>query len=388
MFNFKRITMKRFYFALLVSSLFIGCQSPDKYTIEGDLGKENDGKKVYLRFENQLGVLKDIDSCEIKDGKFEFVGKATYLDIFTVSADDLNMAMNIILEPGTISIKFAKKPGDKPQVGGTPYNDQLQAFNEKYLKFDEDIYNFQKKNFDLFKKAQKENDSVTMKKLFAGVTAINTKKFDFFKNYPAKNPTHFMSVILIQQRLFSGDTSFVALRDAYKKLDPKLKETRIGKQVEERLKAIENTRLNKQKGTSSPAVKAQDFSAKNPEGKTISLKESMGKVTLVDFWASWCPPCRKENPNVVKMYQALHPKGLAIIGVSLDTSAEAWKKAIAQDGLTWPQISNLKGWKDPIALQYKVEEIPTTLVLDAQGNIVARGLTGEALRAKIESLLP
>jgi peroxiredoxin len=196
-----------------------------------------------------------------------------------------------------------------------------------------------------------------------------------------------MSVILIQQRLFSGDTAFIALRDAYKKLDPKLKETRIGKQVEERLKAIENTRLNKQKETTTPAVKAQDFSAKNPEGKTISLKQSMGKVTLIDFWASWCPPCRKENPNVVKMYEALQPKGLAILGVSLDTSAEAWKKAIAQDGLTWTQVSNLKGWKDPIAVQYKVEEIPTTLVLDAQGTIVARGLTGEALRSKIESLL-
>ena len=119
----------------------------------------------------------------------------------------------------------------------------------------------------------------------------------------------------------------------------------------------------------------------------ISLKQSLGKVTIVDFWASWCPPCRKENPNMVALYKELHAKGLIIIGVSLDKSAKAWKEAIAKDGLTWTQVSNLKFWDEPIAKQYKVEAIPATFVLDASGNIVAQGLNGAALKAKVVELL-
>ena len=119
----------------------------------------------------------------------------------------------------------------------------------------------------------------------------------------------------------------------------------------------------------------------------VSLKESLGKATLIDFWASWCSPCRQENPNVVALYNEFHSKGLNIISVSLDEDAGKWKEAIAQDKLTWTQVSNLKEMKDPIALQYGVSQIPTTFLLDATGKVVAIDLRDDDLKAKIKELL-
>jgi peroxiredoxin len=134
---------------------------------------------------------------------------------------------------------------------------------------------------------------------------------------------------------------------------------------------------------------APDFSAPNPQGTAVSLKESLGKVTIIDFWASWCGPCRKENPNVVALYDEFHSKGLNIIGVSLDKpeAKEAWIQAIATDKLTWPQVSNLMFWEDPVAKMYGVQAIPATFILDSSGKIVARDLRGAALKAKVQELL-
>ena len=134
-------------------------------------------------------------------------------------------------------------------------------------------------------------------------------------------------------------------------------------------------------------AKAIDFTAKTPTGASISLLKSLGTVTLIDFWASWCGPCRKENPENVRIYNLYKSKGIQIVGVSLDKDLEKWKSAIAKDGLLWIHISNLKEWDDPIAKLYGVESIPFTVLLDAKGVIIAKDLHGKDLENKLAALL-
>ncbi len=119
----------------------------------------------------------------------------------------------------------------------------------------------------------------------------------------------------------------------------------------------------------------------------MALNDIKGKATLIDFWAAWCRPCRAENPNVVRVYNKYHDKGLSIIGVSLDKTAEAWKKAIEEDKLDWHHVSNVAYFNDAIAKQYNVDAIPATFLLDENGVIVAKNLRGPALEARISELL-
>lgn len=131
---------------------------------------------------------------------------------------------------------------------------------------------------------------------------------------------------------------------------------------------------------------APDISGPSPEGETITLSSLRGKVVLIDFWASWCGPCRKENPNVVRLYNEYKDKGFEILGVSLDRTQSRWEQAISADKLTWLHISDLKGWQSKYAKQYGVSSIPQTVLLDANGNIIARNLRGGALAAKLKEI--
>lgn len=131
---------------------------------------------------------------------------------------------------------------------------------------------------------------------------------------------------------------------------------------------------------------APDFEQNTPEGKPMKLSSLRGKVVLVDFWASWCGPCRRENPHVVKLYNKYKSKGFEVLGVSLDRTKDKWEKAIAKDKLTWSHVSDLKGWKNKVAKQYSVTSVPHTILLDQEGRILARNLRGADLDAKLKEL--
>lgn len=135
-------------------------------------------------------------------------------------------------------------------------------------------------------------------------------------------------------------------------------------------------------------AEAPTFTGETPEGDRLSLESLRGKIVLIDFWASWCGPCRRENPKVVKAYAKYKDQGFEILGVSLDRTKSRWVDAIAKDGLTWPQVSDLQGWKSEFAKLYGVTSIPHTVLLDAEGKILARNLRGHQLDAKLKELFP
>lgn len=145
---------------------------------------------------------------------------------------------------------------------------------------------------------------------------------------------------------------------------------------------------NAVKATSSmmPGAEAPDFTMNTPDGQPLSLKDLRGKVLLIDFWASWCGPCRRENPNVVKAYKKYHDKGFDVLGVSLDKDKKRWLDAIEKDGLIWHHVSDLKGWANAAAQLYGVRSIPHTVLLDKDGKIIARNLRGPALEQKLAEL--
>jgi thiol-disulfide isomerase/thioredoxin len=333
--------------------------------------------------------LVSVDTVKIEKGKFKFKGKVLEPSLHFIVIDSTENQIPFILEEGKITIAVNKDTIYKSIVGGTYSNDQLVAYAKETEKVQDKLQQFQESNREKIQQAQMTADTVTMNALMKEYKTYQDQFKDISLKHVEKYPKSFISLFFIKQ--FLGDPSFDVARATkmYENLDPVLKSTKEGKSIKKSLDSLKTA--EKKNDRSAAAVEvggiAPDFSAKSPEGKDISLKSSLGKLTLIDFWASWCGPCRKENPNVVALYKEFHSKGLNIVGVSLDEKADKWNDAIAKDQLTWVHISNLKGWEDPIAKRYFVDGIPATFLLDEKGVVLARDLRGDELRAKVASIL-
>ena len=374
----KIINMKKIVLLAIMSIAFIACNktNENEFLISGTAEGIENGKKVFLQIQGENEMIAK-DTVEVKDGKFEIKGAFEALEIAIITIEG-NNPIPFIMENGTITIKVNKDTIQNSVVGGTPENDLFQEYSSKTKVVYKKISDFQASKQEEFMNAQAVNDTATMNALMKKLNTIQKDLIGLAKDVISTNNDKYLSALLLENNLATQTITAEEGKAYFEKFTDKIKQSRAGKSIEKIVKAATEVVVGKP---------APNFSAPSPEGKTIALKESLGKVTIIDFWASWCAPCREENPNVVALYNELHEKGLNIIGVSLDREDDKWKEAIAKDGLTWPQVSNLKFWQEPIAEQYNVKSIPATFILDENGIIVARDLRGDELKAKVKELL-
>jgi peroxiredoxin len=226
---------------------------------------------------------------------------------------------------------------------------------------------------------EQKKDKVLTDSIYKRYRAITKKLEPIYLDFARKNTTSFLSLTAISQVLTSESVQTEA-EQVYNGLSEALRSSKTGKDIWDYLNTAKKTKIG---------VQAIDFTQNDVEDKPVKLSDFKGKYVLLDFWASWCGPCRQENPNVVAAYNQYKDKGFTVLGVSLDQPGKkaSWLKAIADDHLTWTHVSDLKFWDNAVAKEYGIRGIPANFLIGPDGKIIAKGLRGEALKEKLASLL-
>lgn len=351
---------------------FASCQEKAGYTINGAIEGVAEGDTVYLQ--NFVdGSLVKMDSAVVKGGAFEFKGtpdSVTVSRYVTYRKNGMRMTAMVFIEKGDITLNMGTEAN---KVAGTMCNDAYQQFMDKFVAINKEMSEiYQKSKTDTTLTDDQRKD---LEKQLAEKDSLGT---EIVYNCINENINNLVGVQLLTSYANAFETAKVkALLD---KVPAAYSADKDIVALKEHIATIEKTEVGQ---------KFIDFAMNTPEGKEVKLSDfiSQNKYTLIDFWASWCGPCRAEMPNVVAAYNAFKAKGFGIVGVSLDNNAEAWKKAIKDLNITWVQMSDLKGWSCEGAKLYGVRAIPATVLVDQEGTIVARNLRGEELAAKLGELL-
>lgn len=360
--------MKKSLFVLLCSLISVGCSSKS-FNIDGTITGIKNGK-IYLQTLEQ-NKLQRIDSTEIADGHFSFTGKVTYPSLMFIGPTGKNnQYLQLFVENSNIKIKSHIDSLQSPKITGSHSQDLMHSFQSSQSKLNQQM--------GLLIKQFKSTKEMTKKREYRQkLIALNQQSIKQQKEFVQKHKDSHVTVYMTAYDLkdkFNFD-ELKSLTNDFKKNFPK---STLVQQLDQEIQQIENTSIGH---------RAPDFEVTDIDGNKITLNSFKGKYVLIDFWASWCGPCRREAPNFVRIYNKYKDKHFTIFGVSLDKDEITWKKGIKEMDLTWNHTCDFKVWKSDFAKLYNVQSIPTCYLIDPNGIIVAKGIVGDKLEQKLEELL-
>lgn len=359
---------------LLTSLAFIAMysckQAPkDNFTINGDIQGLKD---PYIYFQYRGADSTHFDSSAVKDGKFTFNGQVPNPEMAMIFLKNYAGYVQFFLENADIHITGKADSLNNAKIAGSQSQDEYEVYTASVKS----ITDQEKGLYTQYDSARKTNDTATIAMVENQIEVLDSQMNKQTIVFISHHPKSFVSLSQLQQLTYS--TPYTELEKLYTGLDTAVQNSATGKKLAKHLAVMVKTTVGR------PAL---SFTQNDVNGKPVSLSDFKGKYVLVDFWASWCGPCRAENPNVVKAYNQYKDKNFTILGVSLDDDSTAWTKAIAHDHLTWTEVSDLKGWKNAVAQEYGVNAIPANYLVDPDGTIVAHNLRGEALKKKLAEVL-
>jgi len=381
--------MKKILNVLVIGLILASCGKGNvtSYVIDGNAEGVQNGIRVRLAIINPEGKQVIKDSAIVMNEKFTLKGSIDEPSVHFLSVDDSPGNVIFMLENNNIEIDINKEILMESKITGSKSNKGYEAFQKGMLKYKDEGT----KIMTVFKELGQQPAPETRDSIAKAMNEFRARQSAFPLSFVKDNSDSYFSLNLIELESSRPNFEILGFMEAFENFTPKLKESKKGLQVKQKLDKLYE---DYQKIAYLEVGKvAPNFKAPTPDGSMVSLDELKGKVTIIDFWAAWCGPCRRENPNVVRIYDKFHDQGLEIIGVSLDGGRRQndpkkdWLDAIEKDNLTWTHVSNLQYFNDPVAQLYNISSIPATYILDKDGKIAYKNLRGKALELKVQELL-
>ena len=337
----------------------------------------SDGTMIYVLQADQNNQPYIKDSTSVQSNSFKFKGISSTPQISYIQVNGVNGYVLAILENGDIKADIYKDSISKSRVYGTKSNDDFIKYKAetKYLVDTMNNISSDAQN------AIMNGDVVTAMELEKEYNSKEREVMLYEWDFIVDNLDSYMSALLLEVFMIENKVNKDSIIDVYESFSNRIKVSDVGKNIADLLSQFEDPI---EVGEIAP-----DFTAPSIDGPDITLSNVLldNKVTLLDFWAAWCRPCRIENPNLVRLHKKYKDAGFDIIGVSLDRTREQWEQAVIDDNLPWTQVSNLNFWNDPVARRYSIRAIPQSYLLNKDGLVMGKNLRGQELEDRILSLL-
>jgi len=363
----------RLTFLFLLSS----CGNSDKqYELIGN-ADVSDGTMIYILQADQNNQPFINDSTSVQSNSFKFNGISSTPQISYIQVEGINGYVLAILENGDIKADLYKDSISKSRVYGTKSNDDFIKYKSETKSLVDVMNNISSKAQDAIMSGDVERAMKLEKDYNSKEREVMLYEWDFI----IENLDSYMSALLLEVFMIENKVNKDSIIDVYESFSNRIKVSDVGKNIADLLSQFEDPI---EVGETAP-----DFTAPSIDGSKITLSNELAKnnLTLLDFWAAWCRPCRVENPNLVRLYKSYNDEGFEIIGVSLDRTKEQWEQAIEDDNLLWTQVSNLNFWNDPIARRYSIRAIPQSYLINQDGVVIGKNLKGNDLEENIRFAL-